>query len=219
MFDINKYPEIASMVKDGKFIPLKADWQKTLNYYKKLSNPTKIVSSTKDLKKLISRYVISEVIGWDELSHEIYRSLMWECDGLINYIRTLKVDIPVDFLDAVKDVNDKRIDLVQIAPYEKIKTVLLKSKCKAIVRSRNSVKGELERMRTNGRAWNLAYSIDFYKHEDSFEDIFTFNFSCDTNEGIDEHPYGYSVDFGYTDLSQADVAKALEKFMLENDLM
>ena len=94
MFDINKYPEIASMIKDGKFIPLKADWQNTLNYYKNLSNPTKIVSSTKDLKKLISRYVISNIIGWDELGREIRRSLMWKCDGLIDYIEPLKVDIP-----------------------------------------------------------------------------------------------------------------------------
>ena len=117
---------------------------------------------------------------------------------------------PDDFLDLVENADIKRADLIKISPYEKIKTVLLKSKCKAIVRSRNSVKGELERMRTNGRAWNLAYSIYFYKHEDSFEDILAFNFSCDTNEGIDEPPYGYSVDFGYTDLSQADVAKALE---------
>lgn len=213
-----KFPEIASMFKDDKFISLKADWNKMLEYYKKYSNPSKIASSIKDIKKLLSRYIISKIMKWTDVSDKLYHRFDWfkYHDFLIfmNKEMLKTVDIPKNFLNEVEKIRNKYngSNFDRVFNYEKIKTVLLKSKVLFIVNLRNGTKTECYRMSQNGRCWTLAYSI-------IFNNDLKFDFACDTNEGIDCPPYGYSIDGSYAEYSQSDVAEALEKFMVKNNLV
>lgn len=49
-----------------QFCPSNRDWEKMIIYYSHNSNAKQLVSSCKDLKKIMARFVISAKIGWED---------------------------------------------------------------------------------------------------------------------------------------------------------
>ena len=57
-------------------IPTSRDWEKMVDYMDKKSDTDRLASSTKDVKKLVSRYAISNCLGWKKAADAFRNKLL-----------------------------------------------------------------------------------------------------------------------------------------------
>ena len=196
---------ISQYIVEGTFkIPGASDIKKMKDYYKKASDPERLIATIKDNDKLVKRYGAAIVIGWDDAERAFRDAILdkdlMTSDELDDYATQCK-SMDVDTSDEEK--RDKKDDSLAHSwisrsvwqYFNSLKSKGIEVTWKETFKNAKTTEGR-EAMHRNGRAWTEGFVVNL-KGPRGDKD---FTFDIITNEG--GGLYGYSTGWNTLNLKQ-----------------
>lgn len=114
-----------------QFCPSNRDWEKMIIYYSHNSNTKQLVSSCKDLKKIMARFVISAKIGWED-AYNAFESKLNDYGYSSYFLYTIakyyidNFDIPEIYQEMLDDIKNDSDIITPDSKYANIDKRILK---------------------------------------------------------------------------------------------
>lgn len=201
-YELSFWDEYAQTVNDYKFrgiikedVNLAPHIKKMQAYYKKDSDPHRLIKSIDNSDKLINRWLAAIKIGWTYAAEEFEKAIRERKLLTDEEIAEKKSKYSLD--DSAKVPERSKEESKNLQGYERPIFLFMQKLCEErnytfeIKRlERATTDTGKEAMSRNGRAWTLGYELIVTNKGGQGREVH-YNFDIVTNEGIDAPIYGY----------------------------
>ena len=192
-----EYQDAINSIDIDKYKPTEKIIQKLIDYRNRGSKVN--IKAIKSIDKLLTYLYGANLIGWGDLSFDIYRIIPYEYDDIKQAIDK-RVKLDPQYSDTrTNGVKSLQNVLPKVAKYLRENGI----EYDFVKRTPND--NELDMDRRNGRCWTIAYTLKINNIE--------IQFANHTNEG--GGTYGYSG-LGYDTVSQTEISNRIIQYIQDN---